>query len=215
MSQQQNKKHLRHTFTFGEVAQATVPCNRKSLTTEEHAFRMLLARKIENIAVTQNKQHVISALDAYFAEHDDGSGQDSGKNSPKKQKGFTRILSPRSRSSVFDTHLSDLQKTSGPVPMVVIQSIVYLSDPGRLASEGIFRVPGDKTKVFNLCSEYKCPSTSVDLVAINPGTHVVANMLKDFFIRLPEPVIPPIFSRSMTKFLGMWFAQDSRSNRRY
>jgi len=74
----------------------------------------------------------------------------------------------------------------GCVPHVLVDTITILLDR-HVKMEGIFRISGRKTVVDELQAKYDA-GEKVDLSVV--GGHDVAELLKSFFLALPEPLVP-------------------------
>jgi len=93
--------------------------------------------------------------------------------------------------SVFGMKLEDIYEvTNIPVPIVVAQCIHYLKHSGGLKLEGIFRESALHQEVSRIITLYRNPITFVNLEVETQDPHVIACVFKQFFARLPEPLIP-------------------------
>lgn len=95
-------------------------------------------------------------------------------------------------STVFGMSLAELYSVSKiPVPLVVSQCIDFLTSNNHMLKEGLFRIASSQAEVEHFKSLFMTPITIVDLSAQTSDPHVVASLLKQFFIQIGEPLIEP------------------------
>eukprot|EP00618_Florenciella_parvula_P035851 CAMPEP_0119473186 /NCGR_PEP_ID=MMETSP1344-20130328/4932_1 /TAXON_ID=236787 /ORGANISM="Florenciella parvula, Strain CCMP2471" /LENGTH=604 /DNA_ID=CAMNT_0007506245 /DNA_START=225 /DNA_END=2039 /DNA_ORIENTATION=+ len=86
------------------------------------------------------------------------------------------------------------------VPLVLIQTLAFLeAKPDQLATEGIFRIPGNSEVVDNLREQLDRGTVDLADACYLLGAQVpeIATLLKLFFRELPEPLLPSTFCNSM------------------
>lgn len=81
----------------------------------------------------------------------------------------------------------------GRVPLLVADCLDWLADSGQLGVEGVFRLSGAAQAVQQLHDRYERADVergALDLAASDTTVHTVANLLKLFLRKLPEPLVP-------------------------
>ncbi|XP_076307112.1 rho GTPase-activating protein 45-like isoform X3 [Tachypleus tridentatus] len=81
------------------------------------------------------------------------------------------------------THAAE---TGRKIPSIVVRCIYEIDQRGSCI-KGIYRVSGVKSRVENLCQCFENRPDLVDLSKIHP--FVIANVLKRYFMQLPEPLL--------------------------
>ncbi|XP_022245571.1 rho GTPase-activating protein 45-like isoform X2 [Limulus polyphemus] len=81
------------------------------------------------------------------------------------------------------THAAE---TGRKIPSIVVRCICEIDQRGSCI-KGIYRVSGVKSRVENLCQCFENRPDLVDLSKIHP--FVIANVLKRYFMQLPEPLL--------------------------
>jgi hypothetical protein len=95
-------------------------------------------------------------------------------------------------STIFGMSLAELYNVSKiPVPLVVSQCIYFLSSNNHMLKEGLFRISPSQSEVERFKALFTTPITVVDLNEKTSDPHVVASLLKQFFIQIGEPLIEP------------------------
>jgi len=127
-----------------------------------------------------------------------GLADAANKLEKEKKKNFlTKFLSNRlenqvrsSTKSVFGLPLHQFQAQARFVPHVVNDCISFIRHPNNITQEGIFRIPGSKQAIEAVKALYKGVEDRHNLQAVESCTvHVAADVLKQFFAQLPEPLL--------------------------
>ena len=93
------------------------------------------------------------------------------------------------KKCVFGQSLADLYEAStSPVPLFVLQCIMYLKSSGALKAEGIFRVSGLKDVIETGKELFQTATDVIDFSVHFGDPNAVASLLKTFYRDLPEPL---------------------------
>lgn len=143
-----------------------------------------LSRRSDNASESS-----LSSLADFSIEDEASPGSRSGSTHASSTFGsafnLDSIDSPRQRDSGSDD--DSLSVHSPQVPRVVRCCLRYLEDFG-LATVGIFRVSSSKRRVRQLREEFDS-GREVHLEQERPQAHDVAQLLKEFFRDLPQPLL--------------------------
>jgi hypothetical protein len=99
---------------------------------------------------------------------------------------------------VFEVALEKLGTSENPIPYIVRCIIKYLLCEEGILSQGLFRIPGSTEEI-----QYykKLFDEGKEVLFTKSSYHDVAGLLKEFFRKLPEPLIPHFYDMKVKSYV--------------
>jgi len=106
---------------------------------------------------------------------------------------------------VFEVPLEKLCSRNQPVPYIIRAIIKHLLVEEAILTEGLFRIPGSAEDIQMYRRQFD-EGKEVDFS--KSSFHDVAGLLKEFFRKLPEPLIPFIYDQQVKSFVESYRAKE-------
>uniref|UniRef100_A0A6B2LBT0 Rho-GAP domain-containing protein n=1 Tax=Arcella intermedia TaxID=1963864 RepID=A0A6B2LBT0_9EUKA len=103
---------------------------------------------------------------------------------------------------VFGVRLEELSTPQTPIPYFIKTTLQYLLTDEAILTTGVLRVSGSMEDIFRYQQMFDM-GKEVNFSALNASVHDVAGLLKLFFRKLPEPLIPELYNSQVYHLLEL------------